>query len=65
MLAMVQLDDLIGETEPVNIPGTYREYPNWRRKLALPIEEIFSDARWQRLASIMREAQRSDQSSPV
>jgi 4-alpha-glucanotransferase len=65
MLAMVQLDDLIGETEPVNIPGTYREYPNWRRKLALPIEEIFSDARWQRLASIMREAQRSDQSSPA
>jgi 4-alpha-glucanotransferase len=64
MLAAVQLGDLIGETEPVNIPGTYREYPNWRRKLSVPIEEIFSDARWQRLAAIMREAQRSDRSSP-
>ena len=39
MLAVVQLDDLLGEIEPVNIPGTYREYPNWRRKLALPVEE--------------------------
>jgi len=64
MLAVVQLDDLIGETEPVNIPGTYREYPNWRRKLALPLEEIFSDERWSRLAAIMREAGRASPASP-
>ena len=59
MLAVVQLDDLVGETEPVNIPGTDREYPNWRRKLALSIEDIFSDERWSRIAAIMREAGRS------
>ncbi len=63
MMAAVQLDDLIGETEPVNIPGTYREYPNWRRKLSLSIEDIVSDARWARLAEIMREAGRSELSS--
>jgi len=59
MLAVVQLDDLIGETEPVNIPGTHREYPNWQRKLALPLETIVDDARWKQLASIMREAGRA------
>lgn len=26
------LDDLLGEPDPVNIPGTDSEYPNWRRK---------------------------------
>jgi (1->4)-alpha-D-glucan 1-alpha-D-glucosylmutase len=65
MLAVVQMDDLIGESEPVNIPGTYREYPNWRRKLSMPIEEIFGDARWSRLASIMREAGRASPASPA
>jgi 4-alpha-glucanotransferase len=64
MLAVVQLDDLVGETEPVNIPGTHRQYPNWRRKLALPIENMFTDARWSRLAAIMREAGRSHRAFP-
>ena len=59
MLAAVQLDDVIGETAPVNIPGTHKEYPNWRRKLSLPLEEIFADARWSQLAASMREAGRS------
>jgi (1->4)-alpha-D-glucan 1-alpha-D-glucosylmutase len=64
MLAAIQLDDIMGETEPVNIPGTYREYANWRRKLALSIEDIFNDPRWSRLTAIMREAGRSGRSSP-
>lgn len=59
MLAAVQIDDVIGEVEPVNVPGTYREYPNWRRKLALPIEGIVKDARWLRLGALMREAGRN------
>jgi 4-alpha-glucanotransferase len=59
MLAVVQLDDLVGETEPINIPGTYREYPNWRRKLGPPLEEIIGDERWSRLSALMRAAGRS------
>ena len=39
-LVAVQLEDLVGVVEPANVPGTYREYPNWRRKLPLPIEEL-------------------------
>jgi 4-alpha-glucanotransferase len=29
--------------KPVNVPGTSREYPNWRRKLSKNISEIFAD----------------------
>ena len=39
-LVAVQLEDLVGVVEPANVPGTHREYPNWRRKLPLPIEEL-------------------------
>ncbi|MBK9606122.1 MAG: 4-alpha-glucanotransferase [Betaproteobacteria bacterium] len=59
MLAVVQLDDLLGETEPANIPGTHREYPNWRRKLSRGIEDIAEDPRLARLAAAMRGAKRS------
>ena len=33
LLAFVQADDLAGETVAVNLPGTDRERPNWRRRL--------------------------------
>jgi len=59
MLAVVQFDDVVGEMEPVNIPGTYREYPNWRRKVSLPIEDLESDPRWAALVQAMQEAGRT------
>jgi 4-alpha-glucanotransferase len=40
VLAAVQIEDLLGMVEPVNVPGTYLEYPNWQRKLTADIEEI-------------------------
>ena len=39
----LQLDDLSQETLPVNIPGTDKEYPNWRRRLSTSLSTIFSD----------------------
>jgi 4-alpha-glucanotransferase len=39
-LVSLQLEDLIGMTEPVNVPGTHAEYPNWQRKMSLEIEAI-------------------------
>jgi glycogen debranching enzyme len=33
-LMLVQADDLTGETEPLNVPGTDTERPNWRRRLS-------------------------------
>jgi len=38
---MAQVDDLAGETVAVNLPGTDRERPNWRRKLDPKTEVLF------------------------
>jgi 4-alpha-glucanotransferase len=40
-MVLVNLEDLWGETEPQNVPGTHLEKPNWRRK-ARPTFEEFS-----------------------
>ncbi|HEV7614408.1 MAG TPA: 4-alpha-glucanotransferase [Steroidobacteraceae bacterium] len=39
-LVALQIEDLLGMTEPVNVPGTDREYPNWQRKVTASIEEM-------------------------
>ncbi|MDB5439457.1 MAG: glycogen debranching enzyme GlgX, partial [Caulobacteraceae bacterium] len=39
-MVLAQLDDLAGETVGVNLPGTDRERPNWRRRLEPPIETL-------------------------
>jgi glycogen operon protein len=33
LIAIAQIDDLVGEFTGVNLPGTDQERPNWRRKL--------------------------------
>ncbi|KZN61162.1 hypothetical protein N473_22735 [Pseudoalteromonas luteoviolacea CPMOR-1] len=40
-LLAIQLDDLDSQAFPVNIPGTNKEYPNWRRKLNHELNELF------------------------
>jgi glycogen operon protein len=45
MLATAQADDLAGETIATNLPGTDRERPNWRHRLGLGVEALFSSAR--------------------
>ena len=37
-LVAISLDDVLGERDQVNIPGTTDQHPNWQRKLPLPIE---------------------------
>ena len=37
---LIQADDLAGEVEPLNVPGTDRERPNWRRRLSLTVDEL-------------------------
>jgi len=39
-MMMIQADDLTGETEPLNVPGTDTERPNWRRRLQAPVESM-------------------------
>jgi (1->4)-alpha-D-glucan 1-alpha-D-glucosylmutase len=52
-LALVQAEDMLGQTEQSNQPGTVDEHPNWRRKLALAIEDWPNDARCQAMAATM------------
>lgn len=41
-LLSLQLEDWLEMEKPVNVPGTFMEYPNWRRKLSQNLEDIFS-----------------------
>ena len=54
-IVVLQLEDALGETTPVNVPGTDREYPNWRRKLRLDIGAIGSNPRFGKLVAALRE----------
>jgi 4-alpha-glucanotransferase len=44
VLVGLALDDLIGEVEPVNLPGVGPDkYPSWSRKSSLPLEALSSE----------------------
>jgi glycogen operon protein len=42
---MAQLDDLAGETQAINLPGTDRERLNWRRRLPESIDALLDSRR--------------------
>ncbi len=45
-LVGLSLDDLAGETEPVNVPGVANdEYESWTRRMRLPLARILADPR--------------------
>jgi 4-alpha-glucanotransferase len=45
MLAMAQIDDITDESEPVNVPATSEEHPNWRRRLSVDLEALAEHSR--------------------
>jgi 4-alpha-glucanotransferase len=54
VLAMVQIDDLTDEADPVNVPATSDEHPNWRRRLSMTLEELAGRPRFNDIAEIFR-----------
>ena len=40
-IAALQLEDCMMIDTPVNIPGTSNEYPNWKRRLTVNLEQFF------------------------
>jgi 4-alpha-glucanotransferase len=54
LITMAQLDDITAETDPVNVPATSDEHPNWRRRSSQTMEQLSGHARLHRLASIFR-----------
>jgi 4-alpha-glucanotransferase len=61
-LFAARLEDLVGERAPVNLPSTVHEYPNWRRKLSVPLEELSRRSLWRDVTAALRaERPRGDQ----
>jgi 4-alpha-glucanotransferase len=60
LLVAVRLADMVGEARSTNVPGTQDEYPNWRLKINVPLEEI---SEMQSFAAIV-EAMRTRQTPP-
>lgn len=58
-LVLVQLGDILGHEEQINLPGTTVEYPNWRRRSLINVEEMGGDARVRALAEVFRKAGRA------
>jgi (1->4)-alpha-D-glucan 1-alpha-D-glucosylmutase len=51
---MIQFEDILGQIDQVNLPGTVDEYPNWRRKLPLDLESFWEDPRIEAVAEGLR-----------
>jgi 4-alpha-glucanotransferase len=52
-LMLVQLEDVVGEEEQANLPGTTDAHPNWRRRMTRTLEEILSGAELARVAALV------------
>jgi 4-alpha-glucanotransferase len=48
ILVALQIEDLLGMVDPVNVPGTHHEYPNWQRKLTADLEDMVDRADFDR-----------------
>jgi 4-alpha-glucanotransferase len=54
-LFSARLEDLAGERDPVNLPSTVDEYPNWRRKLRVSIEDLAVSPLFTGITSALRD----------
>ena len=61
LLALVQADDLAGETVSVNLPGTDKERPNWQRRLDLDISELYRTPLARAILNALRSRSRNPQ----
>jgi len=55
-LAALQIEDALDMEAQVNVPGTTDEYPNWRNRLPVALEDLAGDESFRAHTSVMREA---------
>ncbi|HET6654807.1 MAG TPA: 4-alpha-glucanotransferase, partial [Gammaproteobacteria bacterium] len=59
-LLMVQLEDVLGQREQLNVPGTTNEYPNWRQRMNTTISSALADPRMRELAEALNESRSAE-----
>lgn len=64
-LVLVQLGDVMGHEDQINLPGTTVEYPNWRQRGRIAIEDMESDPWMTALAEMFRAAGRAAGEPPI
>lgn len=52
-LMLVQLEDVSGEVEQANLPGTTDAHPNWRRRLPAALEDLLAGPAMTRIATLV------------
>jgi 4-alpha-glucanotransferase len=57
-LMLVQIEDIAGEAEQANLPGTTDTHPNWRRRLGRQLDELLAGPEMARIAALVAEARR-------
>ncbi|KPF65400.1 4-alpha-glucanotransferase [Porphyrobacter sp. AAP60] len=55
-LALVSLEDLLGDEEQPNLPGTIAEHPNWQRRCDTPIAKLLAEPAPARRCTMLNEA---------
>jgi 4-alpha-glucanotransferase len=64
-VVLVNLEDVIGEQEQANLPGTVETHPNWSRKLSLSLEDLRKDLRFRQLAAALGSFRHPNSSAPL
>lgn len=57
-LMLVQLEDVAGEEEQANLPGTTDAHPNWRRRMSCGLEELLAGPDLARVAALVNAERR-------
>ncbi len=53
-IVLANFEDGLGELSQTNLPGTIDSHPNWTRKYAVRVDEMFCDERLHQLGAVLR-----------
>ena len=62
-LVSVSIEDILDVHDQINMPGTVEQYPNWRQRWPVMLEQLASEPRLQRIAAVLKEAGRATRGS--
>jgi 4-alpha-glucanotransferase len=54
MAMLVALEDVVGQLDQVNLPGTSGERPNWRLRVPVDLEDLGASSQLRALAEALR-----------